>query len=99
VSSQPQNILNEVSDERSLLKFVKALIDDRVQSLKQEKETPSSPCGPDAGGWENITIEGFLEAAATWAEETNFGITQESSLVFNPWRRFAVFLYCGKIFE
>jgi hypothetical protein len=99
VSSELQCILNEVFDERSLLKFVRALVADRMKSLEQEKETPSSPYGPDAGGSENTTIEGFLKAAAAWAETTKFGITQESALVTNPWRRFAIFLYCGKIYE
>lgn len=58
----------------------------------------SSPYGPDAGGWENISIESFLEAALAWAESTNFGASQGLS-DSNLWQKFAVFLYVGKIYE
>ena len=49
------------------------------------------------GGWENSTMEDFLESATAWAESTNFGENQ--GLSGNPWRQFAAFLYCGKIYE
>jgi glycine C-acetyltransferase len=44
------------------------------------------------------TIEAFLGAASSWAESTNVGLTQGLDPA-NPWKRFAVFLYCGKIYE
>ena len=86
-----------VCDERSLLDFVRALIADREDEVAKEAVSPSSPYGPGANGWENTRIEDFLGAASSWAESTNFGQTQ--GLAGNPWRQFAAFLYCGKIYE
>jgi hypothetical protein len=86
-----------VSDWRTLLAFARALIADREEEVAKEKESPSSPYGPGANGWENGRIEDFLEAATRWAESTRFGETQ--GLSGNPWRQFAAFLYCGKIYE
>jgi hypothetical protein len=90
--------LEHVHDRSSFFDFVRALIADREASVAQERQNPSGPYGPDAGGWENITIEGFLEAALAWAESTSMGVTQ--GLPEEPsWQAFAVFLYCGKIYE
>ncbi len=90
-------LLDAVEDQRSFLEFVKALIADREDEVAKERLSPSSPYGAGANGWENGTIEAFLEAATAWAEDSNFG--QNQGLSDNPWRRFAVFLYCGKIYE
>ena len=91
-------LLDKVNSEESLPAFIVALAKDRRQAVVSERENPSSGYGPDLGGWENTSIEDFLEAAASWAESTNFGLTQGLS-ADNPWRRFAVFLYLGKIYE
>ena len=91
-------LLESVNSGDSLLAFVEALAKDRRDAVIAEKGNPSSPYGPDAGGWENTSIETFLETAASWAEDTNFGLTQGLP-PDNPWRRFAVFLYLGKIYE
>lgn len=48
--------------------------------------------------WENTTIEDFLGGAIAWAQASNFGVDQGLQLS-NPWRQFANFLYCGKIYE
>jgi len=96
------NPLNEIAevvcDEKSFLEFVNALIDDRNHAIKAEKQRPSSPYGPDAGGWENISIEDYLAAALSWAEDSNFGLNQSLN-TNNPWKRFALSLYAGKIYE
>lgn len=96
--SMAHKLLEQVTDRESFFAFVQALIDDREAAIKQEKVTPSEPYSPDAGGWENVTIERYLDAALTWAKATNMGISQgfpeEAS-----WRAFAVFLYAGKIYE
>jgi hypothetical protein len=92
------DLLERVNSEESLLAFIAALAKDRRDAVAAEKSNPSSPYGPDSGGWENTSIEDFLEAAAAWAESTNFGLTQGLS-VDNAWKRFAVFLYLGKIYE
>ena len=92
------SLLATVNSERSLLDFIAALVKDREDAVAAERENPRNPHGPDAGGWQNTSIEGFLGCAASWAEATNFGLTQ-GLLPDNPWKRFAVFLFRGKIYE
>ncbi|HCT05655.1 MAG TPA: hypothetical protein DIW86_09865 [Pseudomonas sp.] len=80
------DLLDQVNDPQSFLQFANALMADRA-------ETP--PSGED---WQNTTIEGFLESAIAWAQDSDFGARQGISPA-NPWHQFAVFLYCGKIYE
>lgn len=87
-------LVEQVSDEKSFLNFVAALIADR--SLEYSNSVDAF--GRGSRGWENHSIESFLAAAHAWAESTNVG----SSLGMSndsPWKRFAAFLYCGKIYE
>jgi hypothetical protein len=91
-------LAESVSDEKSFLAFVDALRKDRELAAVAENASPSGTLDPGQHGWENITIESFLEAAQAWAEATEFGATQgwkETS----PWKKFALFLYCGKVYE
>jgi len=95
---EPHAKLELVTDLESFLDFVRSLASDRRDEVEKERVDPSNPYGPGANGWENTTIENFLEAAASWAEATNMGATQ--GLPADPtWKNFAVFLYCGKIYE
>jgi hypothetical protein len=87
-----------VHDRDSFFAFVAALIADRRASVAAERVAPSSPYGPDAGGWENVTIERFLDAALRWAESTDMGVSQGLPVV-PSWEGFAVFLSCGKVYE
>jgi len=91
-------VLNAVCDSKTFLEFVRELIADREDEVRKEKITPSSTYGPGANGWENGTIEAFLEAAVAWAEGSEFGAKQGLSPE-NNWRQFAEFLYLGKIYE
>ena len=57
----PREQLNKtmaiVADEQSFLKFVEALISDRVRAVEAEKKNPRSPFGPNAGeDWENTSV-------------------------------------------
>jgi hypothetical protein len=89
---------HSVNDLESFLAFVLALAADRRASVEAEQIAPSSPYGPDAFGWENTTIETFLEGAYDWAKTTKMGVTQ--GLPAEPsWRAFAVFLNCGASYE
>ena len=97
-TGQLSEMLDNVSDEKSFLQFVEALIADRRLAVAMQKESPTSPWGPDAGGWENTSIENFLGSAVAWATDSNFGTNQGLS-ASNPWKRFAVFLLAGKIYE
>lgn len=75
--------LEIVTDESTFLEFVHALVASRRH---------------DAEGWANESIEDFLDAASSWAEDSEFGSRQGLSSA-SPWKKFAVFLYCGKIYE
>lgn len=83
--------LDGVRDKKTLLDFVRLLQADRQEEVGKESVSPSSPYGPGVNGWENHTIESFLEGAAAWAEATDFGIKQGLDPA-NPWQQFATFL-------
>lgn len=85
--------LEDVKDKETFLNFIRALIEDRQDSIEKEKIHPSSPFGPDVNGWENITVERFFEAALAWATDSG-QLSEEPS-----WYNFAQFIYCGKIYE
>ncbi|WP_165857215.1 hypothetical protein [Marinobacter sp. JSM 1782161] len=87
-------VLEEVKDEESFLAFVKVLIADRVP---HEGKPTDEACFTE--GWANNTIADFLESAVAWAEVSDFGLRQRGELADNKWKQFAVFLYCGKIYE
>ena len=81
-----------VSDRDSFFALVRALIADREQAVAAEAASPSSGYGPDRGGWENTTIEGYLEACLACAEDNDISHTAS-------WRLFAQFLAGGKVYE
>jgi len=89
--------LENVKDQESFLEFVKALQADKEDEDLKEDKKPSNPYSHGHNGWENNTISGFLESAVAWAEATNFGekLKPES----NIWKKLALFLYGGKIYE
>ena len=89
--------LDAVHDEDTFIAFVSALASDRAAEVKKEKESPSSPYGPGANGWENGTIEAFLESAAAWAED--WKASPQYRPPANPWKRCAEILYSGRGYE
>lgn len=88
MASEPYDLLELVNDEQTFLAFARALLADRVDELAKRS----------SNGWENGTIEDFLEGAIAWAEASDIGLSQGLNRS-NPWKRFATFLYCGKIYE
>ena len=95
-------LLDAVHDRESFFTFVRALMEDRVLAVAKEEAAPCSPYGPDAGGWENTTIESYLEAtlayAEDWARKDPSGSTQ--GLPCDPtWSGFARILDAGKFYE
>ena len=91
---------DEVHDEQSFLEFVQALNADRADEVEKEKSKPSSPYSAGANGWENMTIEDYLESGAAWAIDSNFGrIYRDRKFNDNHWNQFAHFLYAGKTYE
>jgi len=91
------DLLEKVEDEKSFLIFAKALLNERYEDIELENKNPSSSYSSSQKGWENITLESFLEASIAWADDSNFGKSQ--NIKDNLWYKFAVFLYCGKIYE
>jgi len=91
------DLLEAVHDQQSFLLFARALLKERYDDTELEKKHHSDPLGPTHKGWANTTLEGFLEAALAWADASDFGAYQ--NIKDNAWYKFAVFLYCGKIYE
>ena len=87
-------LLDKVDSKESFLEFVRALAADRVREIELEKKSPSSPYGPSAMGWENGTIEGFLDAMQAWADDSGDKIPEKPD-----WKTFAKILYAGKYYE
>lgn len=82
---QLHELLETVADEDTFLAFVAALEEDRRTNAGR-------------GEWQSDSIEDFLKAASAWAKDSGFGAKQGLSLA-SSWKKFAVFLYCGKIYE
>jgi len=92
------SLSDNVHDEDTFIEFLVGLMKDRELEVKMEKDNPSSPYAPGRLGWENITIEDFLESAIAWAEATNKN-TEQYSKSTNPWKRAAEILHAGKTYE
>jgi hypothetical protein len=86
-----------VDDEASFLAFVRALEADRRLAAAIEHQYPQA--GNAARGWQNATIEQFLECAIAWAEASEFGRRGSLGNRASPWRRMAEFLHAGKVYE
>jgi hypothetical protein len=94
-----QEYLDNVQNRRSFEAFVKALIEDRKIAAKLENKNPDYGSLGTANDWQNWTIEDYLESALSWLEDSQSDIINDSSPQSNHWKFFAVFLYCGKIYE
>lgn len=87
-----------VSDEDSFLAFLNSLREDREAERTIEVSHPSSPYGPGALGWENGSIEAFLDAAFSWGIASRKG-TVAYQVPSNPWCRAAQIICAGKFYE
>jgi len=87
-----------VVDEDTFLTFLAALASDREDEVAKEQSNSSSPYSAGANGWENGSIEGFLEAASAWAETSKHGMNNYEPPK-NPWKRIAQILHMGKHYE
>lgn len=81
--NNPYDLLDKVKDEKSFIEFAQLLLLDHNNNQ---------------ANWGNCTLEQFLDAAIAWAEATDMGASQGMDSA-SPWKRFATFLYCGKIYE
>ena len=57
-------LLDTVKDEATFIAFVDALGADFLEETTLESAVPSNPYGSGALGWENGTVDGFLERGA-----------------------------------
>jgi hypothetical protein len=89
-------LLDEVRDKNSFIIFVKALANDKREETAKEKVKPSNPYGSGSNGWENGTIEDYLDSAIAWYESSDKKNGNDGS---ESWQQFARFLYMGKIYE
>lgn len=62
-----------------------------------EETSPSSPYGPGALGWENGSIDTFLDAAAAWAT-ARLRSSPVNACRSNVWQRCAAILLAGKFY-
>lgn len=88
-------LLEEVKDERTFLEFIKELRKDR---LKEDDINIIDGVGAGKYGWQNHDIASFLEASVAWAEDSGFTKTQELESE-KIWKKCALFLYLGKLYE
>ena len=86
-------LARSVDSRDSFLAFVEALAADRKRDGKSEVRRPSSPFGATKGGWENTSVEAFLEAAVACARDGHLLSPQPT------WREMAIFLLGGKAYE
>ncbi|WP_103754192.1 DUF7660 family protein [Pseudomonas syringae] len=91
-------LLKTVDDEQSFISFIEALGMDFVEERLLEETSPSSPYGPGASGWENGSIDTFLDAAAAWATASSPSSPVSASRS-NVWQRCAAILLAGKFYE
>jgi hypothetical protein len=90
--------LSAVHDEVTFISFLAVLKNDRQASAALERSVPGSPYGPDAGGWENATIEDFLDASVRWAHDSTNG-NRFYKAPDDPRRRCADILFAAIIYE
>lgn len=81
-------IVNEVEDEKTFLRFIEVLKNDRIDYLNNK----------EVDEWKNDTIESFLDCAHEWAETSKDGLRFYDK-PSNPWKRCAQIIYMGKIYE
>jgi hypothetical protein len=86
-------LLEAVDSKETFIEFTQALKNDKIDEEKKEKIYPSSPYGPGANGWENSSIEMFLDAMEAFAQDSHLIDEQPS------WKNFALLLYAGKFYE
>jgi len=91
-------LLDKVNDKKSFMEFAKALHQDSKEDNEKEAKSPSESYGPSANGWENGSIEEFLESAVAWTESTQDN-DKFKEFHDNPWRFLGEFLHAGKVYE
>lgn len=92
------DLSDAVHDEESFIVFLSALMKDRENEVQVEKANLSSAFDSDGPGWQNTTIESFLESAIAWAEDSKDRKAHYEN-PGKPWLRVAKVLHAGKTYE
>jgi hypothetical protein len=87
-----------VADERAFIRLLQMMALDRQDEQQKELARPSPPYSAGANGWENCSVEAFLEAAAAWAEATS-RTTNVGAEASDAWRRAAMIVVAGAFYE
>lgn len=87
-------LLEKVNDEQSFIEFAKALQADKEDEEFKVKANPANPYSQGCYGWESNTINQFLDSAIAYTQD-NTAWKKETNL----WKKFAYFLYGGKVYE
>ena len=95
-SDDLDELLERVNDEQSFIAFIQALGADFAR--EQTMNEPLSPYGRSALGWENGSVDAFLEAAGAWAIDSSRQVAAEVASA-NVWQRCASILLAGKFYE
>ena len=88
------DLLESVKDRETFFDFANALLSDKEDEARKEKESPTIYSDKGHNGWVNNNIEGFLDSAIAFTEDNSSWIDEP-----NLWKKFALFLYGGKIYE
>lgn len=89
-------LLENVNNRQTFLIFVKALIQDCREADELAKQNPEKYQWVGTLGWENGSVETYLDAALACFEG---GKWREEKPEEINWKKFAEFLYGGKIYE
>jgi hypothetical protein len=87
-----------VADEGAFIRLLQMMAVDRHNEEQKELARPSSPFSAGANGWENCSIETFLEAAAAWGEDTS-RTAKPGAEASDVWRRAAMIVVAGAFYE
>ena len=90
---------DKVDSKKSFLRFLQALAEDAEAAATELKRTSDGKVNPRPRGWENGSIEAFLDAMSAWADSTS-GITRKPMVPEQAsWSVFAQILLAGKFYE
>lgn len=83
--------LENVTDKKTFVEFVNALIEERSRAERIEQQGIEKYRSETALGWHNTNLESFLQSALVWLVDSD---REDVS-----WKLMAEFLYSGKIYE
>jgi hypothetical protein len=89
-------LLEEVKNRETFVAFVSALIKNRCDADELRQQNPEKYKWSSVLGWENGSIDTYLDAALSCFED---GKRQDDKPEEITWKKFAEFLYGGKIYE